>query len=273
MRLTEALLWLAPAGWIAERERRKAIDLTPVSILREASESDLLDPAALERDVLPRLGLTLGTPEYFPPELQRFRGQGLRCYQYPNQLAPYLTTLAVLPIRSYLELGVFDGGTFIATVEYLRRVGQVDRAIAVDVDAMRAVRAYGKSAPWVDVAQLASGTPAFDALISEANPDLVLIDGDHSLAAVRRDLASVVDHAAVAIAMHDIADTASPGVRQTWDRFRAEGGAEWEFHEFTAQYAEVTARFGGTAFGLGLAVRKSRLETSGPATRAASLAA
>ena len=87
--------------------------------------------------------------------------------------------------------------------------------------------------------------PEFDRLIAERKPDLVLVDGDHSLAAVRRDLAAVIDHAQ-AVATHDITDNCSPGVRQTWQAFRHESADGWDFQEFTGQYDEVTERLGGT---------------------------
>ncbi len=247
--------WLTPAGVLEARHRRRIVDLSPVEVLRAAPVERLKDRAFLECEILPRLGLTEEAPEDFPPELHAMKARGLRIFQYPNQLSPYLVALAGLPIRSYLELGVLDGGTFIVTVEYLRRFDLVERATAIDIGPMLAVERYATRAHGVEAIRLASGTPAFDALVRERAPDLVLIDADHSLAAVRRDFASVVPHAR-AIAFHDISHNCWPGVRQVWDSFRAEQNEHWDFQEFTAQYQEVTERMGGTLFGIGLAVRK-----------------
>jgi len=258
MRVKDAVRWITPMGLVEAQRRRQAVDLRPIRLLRDTSEAMLLDSRALERDVVPRLGLAGGT-EYLPSELRPFCAKGLRTQQMPSQLAPYLVALAKLPIRSYVELGVSEGGSFIITVEYLRRLGQLESAMAVDIARMDAVRRYAATAPWVEVAQIASGTPDFDRLIAARQPDLVLIDGDHSLAAVRRDLASVVAHAK-AIALHDIVDTFCPGVQQTWAAFCTEHADEWHFAEFTTQYRKVLEGFGGTLCGLGLAVRKDFTE-------------
>jgi len=86
--------------------------------------------------------------------------------------------------------------------------------------------------------------------------DLVLIDGDHSREAVRRDWETVRPHAR-AVAFHDIVDAYCPGVRETWQELRREEADAYDFHEFTAHYPEVTAREGDTFLGLGLGVRRT----------------
>jgi hypothetical protein len=214
------------------------IDTEPLALLRD------VDPAGLE-DVLPRLGLADDVPHVLPAELQPHVGAGLKHWQYPNQFAPYLATLAGLPIRSYLEIGVRHGGTFLITVEVLRP----DVAVAVDIDRVPALQAR----PGVDFVQADSRSRRFAKLASSRVWDLVLVDGNHAYDAVRSDVDTVLDHANV-IALHDIVDDASPGVRRAWQELKAEPG--FTFHEFTAQYDEVVERVGATVLGIGVAVRE-----------------
>jgi len=237
----------------------RAFDLDRVELLRTAPPDLLRDAARLEHELLPRLGLAGTIPEAFPPALRPHLGTGLHPFQWPCQLAPYLVALSRLPIRTYLELGVFQGGTFVITVEYLRRTTGLQRAVAVDIDRMLGTRRYARRARGVEVVQMASGTPDFDRLVQGVRPDLVLIDADHSLAAVRRDWESVRDVAPV-VAFHDIIDNASPGVRRFWREVREQHADEWVFEEFTAQYDDVVERIGGQLLGIGLAVRKDIAE-------------
>lgn len=47
-----------------------------------------------------------------------------------------------LNVQSYLELGVRHGGSFVATVEILRRMSALNTAIAVDIIACPAMDDY-----------------------------------------------------------------------------------------------------------------------------------
>ena len=45
-------------------------------------------------------------------------------------------------------------------------------------------------------------------------------------------------------------------MRAVWAAIRRDHAGEYELHEFTAQYAETPVAIGGTALGIGLAVRR-----------------
>ena len=191
------------------------------------------------------------------PELHRSLGQGLRSWQYPVQLAPYLVLLSGLGIRRYLELGVEHGGTFVLTTEYLSRFDPIERAVAVDLNRLRSAHAYRRLRPQARFAMVDSGSPEFRTLLGREGPfDLALIDGDHSEHAVRRDWETIRPHARV-VAFHDIVDSLSPGVAAVWSEIRERHAGEYEFHEFTRQYESVRAREGRTFLGLGVAVPRS----------------
>jgi hypothetical protein len=257
---------MAPA-WLKRRlghPTAAPIDLTRVEVLRRAEPETLRDAAALER-LLPALGINDEAPWVFPPEMRTGLGTGLRFWQYPCQLAPYLVLLSELGIRRYLEVGVQHGGTFVVTTEYLGRFAGVERAIAVDLLDVPDIRRYGRTRPGVRMLRRDTSTRAFRRLMARAGPfDLALIDADHSREAVARDWETVRPHARV-VALHDIVDALCPGVCETWAEIRRRHADEYEFHEFTAQYDEVTAREGRSFLGLGVAVRRAGAPVSGTA--------
>jgi cephalosporin hydroxylase len=234
------------------------LDLGRIELIRRAEMRQLRDAAWLEHELIPQLGLNDDLPHLFPSELQPALGRGLRAWQWPNQLAPYLAELSKHRISRYIEIGVQHGGTFLATVEYLRRFHGVSDAVAVDVMNVTGVRRYAAATSGVRFLRASSQGRRFRRLIrSGGRWDLVLIDGDHAEAAVRQDFETVRHHAEL-IAFHDIVDSYSPGVIKVWNEVKEQVKGEFAVHEFTAQYPEVQARKGDTSLGLGLLVRLDR---------------
>jgi predicted O-methyltransferase YrrM len=240
-------LWQRVAAAVGGR-LPEPIDLAPLALLRDV---DPRDATALEA-VLPRLGLADDVPQVLPAELQPHVGTGVRHWQYPNQFAPYLAHVASLGVRSYLEIGVRHGGTFLITTELLKP----ERAVGVDIDRVPALSEH-------EVLQADSRSRRFRRLARSQTWDLVLVDGNHAYDAVRSDVETVLPHANV-IALHDIVDQASPGVRRAWAELREQPG--FDFFEYTAQYDEVVERVGSTVLGIGLAVRRDRLPSAGEGT-------
>ena len=232
------------------------IDLGPAALIAEHDPAWLSDAGNLERELLPRLGLSDDVPHVYPAALQHAVGQGLRHWQYPRQFAPYLAELSRRSVHSYLEIGVRHGGTFVITVEYLSRFGAVERAVAVDLDHVPALDAYAQQRPEVRAVQADSRSQRFARVVRELGPfDLVLVDGNHAYKAVRGDIETILPYTSM-LALHDIVDDASPGVRRAWAELRAEQDAEFELLEFTAQYDEVLAVIGRPVLGIGLAIRR-----------------
>jgi cephalosporin hydroxylase len=244
--------WLVRAMGV---EPPPPIDLDRIQLLRDADPADLRDPQRLEA-MLPELGIIDERPELFPAELRPKLGQGLFYWQYPCQLAPYLSLVSQRPVRRYLELGVQHGGTFVLTTEYLDRFHAIEKAIAVDIMRVRSGSAYHKRRPAARFVTVDSSEHRFRDLLEREGPfDLVLIDGDHAREAVQRDWDTVRPYASV-IAFHDIVDSLSPGVAEVWARVREAHAGEYDFHEFTRQYPEVQEREQRTFLGIGVAVKK-----------------
>lgn len=238
------------------------IDLAPLARLRSAPLDELADPARLER-LLPELGLNDEHLDQFPPHLYPFCGTGLRHWQYPSQFAPYLAEVARHRVRSYLEIGTRHGGTFVLTVEYLRRFTELRRAVGIDIQPAAGLDAYAREHPFAEALTVSSREARFASLVRRGAPwDLVLIDGDHGEEAVRADYRLVRDHANMLV-FHDIVSSAVPGVGIVWREAQEELAGAWTFHEFIAQYDEVQERHGEPFLGLGLAVRNHGREADG----------
>ena len=220
------------------------IDTAPLALL---SGADVRDVHAMEHEVLPRLGLADDVPHVFPQHLQPHVGTGVRHWQYPCQFAPYLAAAAERGVRSYLEIGVRHGGTFLITVGALKPTD----AVAVDIDRVPALD--GRSD--VTFLRADSRSRRFKRFLEGRTFDLVLVDGNHAYDAVRSDVETVLPHARM-IALHDIVDDASPGVRRMWAELRCDHADAFEFAEFTAQYDEVRRAIGAPVLGIGLAVRR-----------------
>lgn len=232
----------------------RPIDLSRLALIRTAPLDKLRDPNFLERTLIPALGLNDEGFEQIPAELHRHCGAGLRCWQYPSQLSGYLVLLSRLGIRSYLEIGVRHGGTFVFTVEYLRRFHPLAEAVAVDLGDSASLREYAAATEGVRFLQADSHSAEFRAFLEScAGFDLTLIDGDHTAEGCWQDFELVREKAAI-IAFHDIVSDVVPGVGEVWRRVRAECADRYDFHEFTAQYESLHRRTGKRFLGLGVAV-------------------
>ncbi len=235
----------------------RIVDLEPLTLLRTAGRERLLDADRLEREVLPHLGLNGDLPGLFPPDMQQYLGRGIEYWQYPCQLAPFLTALARFPVRSYLEVGVMHGGTFALVVDYLNSVSRLDRACAVDIMRVPSLRRFARRRNGVQVLRVDSGSERFAAALARSGGyDVAFIDGDHSYDGVRRDFETVRPHSQIMV-FHDIVDAAAPGVRQFWRELKKEMAEAYVFEEFTAQYPSVRAEQGQDFLGIGMMVPRT----------------
>jgi hypothetical protein len=197
-------------------ERMKEIDLSAIELINNRTTAFLSDPAKLEHDVLPQLGLNNELLYQLPEELYPYTGKGLFYWQYPNQFSHYLVLLSKLKIESYLEIGVRHGGTFVITVEYLQKFHPIKRAIGVDLGYSPSVLKYSKMNKSARFFQCDSQTERFKELLKkEVHFDLVLIDGNHEEVECRNDYEAVKNRAGIVV-LHDIVSVICPGVQKLW---------------------------------------------------------
>jgi hypothetical protein len=238
-------------GWATLRSLHpSAIDLQRVALIRACDGEQLSDPARVEALLL-RLGLNDEGLSELPRELHPHCG-GLRIWQYPSQFSKYLVQLSRLRVRSYLEIGIRHGGSFVATAEYLERLSPLEFAVGVDIIDCPSMAEYqtlnGKARFWCLDSRGTEFAARLDAL---GRIDLVFIDSHHEEAQCREEVALLTARANL-IAFHDIANVGCPGIGRVWNDLKR--SSDFDCFEFVDQYAGM-----GPFMGIGLAARKERL--------------
>jgi hypothetical protein len=239
-------------GWaMLKGLRPTALELDRVQRLRDASPEWLSQPGHLEALML-ELGLNDEGLKELPEALHPLCGGGLRVWQYPIQFSPYLRHLSRLGVRSYVELGIRHGGSFVLTVEYLERFRPLDFAVGVDIIPCPSMEEYKTLNPRSEFACVNTQSPAFAALLERLGRiDLVFIDSHHQEEQCRREFRSLMEVANM-VAFHDVSNVNCPGVRAVWEEIKAM--EQYACFEFIDQYAGL-----GPYMGIGLAVKKQRL--------------
>jgi cephalosporin hydroxylase len=228
------------------------LDLTRVALIRDANLDALTQQSALEALLL-ELGLNDEAIEELPEAVRAHAGAGLRIWQYPNQFAPYLIQLARLRVRSYVEVGIRHGGSFVATAEYLERFHPLSFAVGIDIIPCPAMREYEQLNPKAKFWCANTLATDFAMRLDEMGPiDLVFIDSHHEEDQCRRELAVLAERAAM-LAFHDIDNVICPGVGRVWRELRDSG--RYECFEYAEQYGSL-----GPFMGIGLAIKKARLQ-------------
>ncbi len=251
---------------IAETKTRESlfVDLesrsgTPIALgrvdavlaeIREAPLAKLRDAIWLQYYLLPKLGLNGERLDEFPEELYPWCGFGVRSWQYPSQFSRYLVYLSGKQIKTYLEIGCRHGGTFIVTVEYLKRFNHLQVACAMDIVESEIMREYKRLEPSIAYALVSSLSKEGRQVIQHLRWDLALIDGDHEYKACASDYDTVRDHARL-IALHDIVSDVCPGVKQLWQELERVVPV-LRREEFVDQYENVVTRTNKKFLGMGV---------------------
>jgi cephalosporin hydroxylase len=221
-----------------------------IRMIRSAGLDELRNTKFLEHELLPQLGLNDENFHEFPSHLRKYSGYGLKIWQYPVQLARYLTDLAEKKIGSYMEIGARYGGTFILTVEFLSRFGKLESAVAVDLIESSNLRSYADAMPIVTYIVDSSTSERVNATIESRKWGLVFIDGDHTFRGCLHDYLSVRNNARLVV-LHDIASDSCPGVRGLW-QLASNVLPKQVIAKYTDQYREVFDRTGCHYLGIGL---------------------
>jgi len=228
--------------------RPSPIDLGRLALVRDADPMQLRTPSGATKLVMD-LGLNDEGLSELPEFLHHYCG-GLRIWQNPMQFGRYLSYLAGLRVRSYLEVGVRHGGSFVATIEYLRRLNGLELALGVDIIRAPALETYAQGNPRVHLAWVDSTTPQFVEILNNLGPfDLAFIDSHHEEDQCRREVELLSEWARM-IALHDITNVGCPAIGRLWAELAA--SPDWECVEFAEQFEGL-----GPFMGIGLATRRT----------------
>ena len=128
------------AYWMLERHKKENVQRL-CDYVSSLSDEQCKDAYFLEMNLIPRVGLAKGelpgsgVYHVWPPEVDFLRSSSLQMIQMPSQVAPYLTWLAnnATGINTYLEIGVYRGGSFVLFAEWLRRFSPtLGRVVCID---------------------------------------------------------------------------------------------------------------------------------------------
>ena len=248
--------------------RKTAPTIDPTWLKEQASsilalsDEQIRDAAFIEHELVPALGLNDELLEEQPPEFSDSFGKGIFLWQYPNQVAAFLAHLAKVrpPVTHYLEIGSRWGGMFFLMTMWLKRVSGKTFSAGTALDLVNEpplVQAFRQIGPQVGLEityfQKDSHDETVEAYVVDHKPDIVLIDGEHSVQAALHDHMMVLDGADWII-HHDISNDSLPHLRFLFDSLARLSVSEFESQKFDHQYESV----GGNHLGIGLLTRKSR---------------
>ncbi len=172
------------------------------------------------------------TPNIYGDE-RKFMNQTrdeLGIYQTPLQFAQYLDFLDGFNIESYLEIGVFRGGTMLVMDAYFKKKMHDVQITGIDITPENL---HPDAKPYIDEYCHPFDSTVF--YLGDSNPefDLVFIDGDHSYKGVIDDWKYVGQYAKIC-ALHDINEPSCPDVIRAWQEIKAEAiSAGKKIKEFT----------------------------------------
>lgn len=200
-----------------------------IEIIRSEPPAALQDPESVERLLL---NVGLHDPDDDPPiGLLPYSGKGLGVRRRPSEFAAMLTWLSIRPpIRSYAEIGVGEGGAFIATAEYLRRFQPLEFSLAVGDGLPPFLLDYvsrERSAHLVRADGAAEGLRELKGRGGKV--DLTFIDAYRNGIDPRAEW-SVARECSRFVAIQGIADpTPNNGARHLWEEIRSSHGTTHEF--------------------------------------------
>ncbi|MFH0734924.1 MAG: class I SAM-dependent methyltransferase [bacterium] len=234
----------------------KEIDLSLLDLIKNAKTDDLKNEKYLEENLLPKLGLNNERPKMFPKELIGF---GLFHCQYPIQFGKYLALLSKLKIDSYMEIGVRHGGTFVITNEYLKRFGNLQLSLAVDIGYSPSLVKYCEANTNAKFVQINSQSKKFRQYLQNYDSiDLVLVDADHTELGCRYDYESVKELANIVV-LHDISNDNCLGVKNVWESIKQESN-KYICYEFIGQYQHILKKENKEYLGIGVAVKRDYIK-------------
>lgn len=189
-----------------------------------------------------------------PTSLYEYYGKGLKVWQYPNQLAPFMKYICDFKASSYLEIGCHYGGTFIVISELLKRKNPNIRLIACDIIEEQEILKEYRTYTDFEYLNCSSGSQEFITSIGE-NIEMVMIDGDHFYDGCHRDLMMFINNENTKhIIMHDIYNSSSVNTEQIWKTI-ARVDPRFNAVEFVQQYPSCDIPSRSYHLGIGLISR------------------
>lgn len=203
-------------------------------------------------EIIPTFGMNDECPHELPKKLNSYYGWGIKTWQYPNQFSKFLYYLKDKTVKSYFEIGVRHGGTFVIVNEILQKNNPFLESHALDnIEPSDIISIYQKkfrTNPFFYHTCISQDLFIFDKLGDRSDTsvnkkiEMVFIDGCHSYQCVKRDYLVALMLGAKYIIFHDIVNIATEGVVNLWNEIKL---THKVYHEFIDQYDDVDGTFMG----------------------------
>lgn len=172
-------------------------------------------------------------PDYF----HATKTGGLKLQQVPEEYSRLLLLLKESNVKTYLELGIGNGGSFVTACYFMQE--SLETAVAVDNLAYRNLGIGQNEKEIVDYinsidisAELRFSNNKTDDYFKMCQDDFdcIFIDADHSYEGAKRDYENSLKHISKGglIIFHDINSAACPGIMKLWQEVK-QGKTNWEF--------------------------------------------
>jgi len=182
-----------------------------------------------------------------PAEYSQYFGKGLKIWQYPNQISPFLKGLNKTYVNSYMEIGVRHGGTFILMLEFLAKFNPSIIGYACDLTEMSDIlKEYRKYRNFVYLS-MDSKSEEFKRICNTNFIDFVFIDGCHLYESVSSDFNIFKNKPETKhIVLHDIDSYACRGTTRFWNE--VQNTNQYLTKEYCAQYDSVKNNYLGIGY-------------------------
>ncbi len=154
---------------------------------------------------------------------------GLKLQQVPEEYASVLLEIKSLNPKSYLEIGIGNGGSWMTCSYYLRDTLEVSKA----VDNLAYYQAIDQKIEEIEFVQNFLSSFINDVTFFNSDSkefldqhyekyDVIFIDGDHGYSGVKEDFLKSIKNINTggAIIFHDIVSIGAPGVVQFWEEIK-----------------------------------------------------
>lgn len=173
-------------------------------------------------------------PDYFHAN----KAGGLKLQQVPEEFSELLLFIKEKKIKTYLELGIGNGGSFAMMCFFAQET--LKKAVAVDDFSYKSLigQSEGEVSNFIDAIEVdadinfinATTDKFFDIANKAYKFDGIFIDADHSYEAARNDYFNALEHINKdgIIIFHDINSDACPGIKKLWQEVK-QGKTFYEF--------------------------------------------